>query len=439
MQNRTHTLRSTTCQRASHPRGVAPSHGMRMRGHVVAWLVLTAAAGSTAAASDTLYRLRIGDPARKDREVRVVLDTMIDTASGRTLTPDDLTAALASTRVLLIGESHTSVEFHRVQLQVLRALQRAGRRVLIGVEMYPYTAQAALDAWNAGQLAESAFVEQSRWYEHWGYHWNYYRDIFLFAREAGMPITAVNAPREVVTAVRKKGFANLTPEESAHIPTDIEGETPDHMAYFKASMDDGDSRHPGMNDQALKGMLAAQSTWDATMGWNAVQALNASGDPKAIMVVLVGSGHVAYGVGIERQARRWVDGRVTTLVPVPVEDDKGAPITHARASYADIVYGVAGERESAYPSLGVSMMPAEGGRSIIDVQKDTPAAVAGLAVGDLIVSIDGQPLTSRELFSRLMADKLWGDIVHVGIRRDGETKTIDVALRRQQKTTRDTH
>ena len=318
-------------------------------------------------------------------------------------------------------------------MQVLRALHRSGRRLLLGVEMYPYTAQPALDAWNAGQLVESAFVEQSRWYEHWGYHWNYYRDIFLFAREAGIPITAVNAPREVVTAVRRKGFANLTPDEAAHIPTDIEGETPDHMTFFKASMNDGDSVHPGMSDEALKGMLAAQSTWDATMGWNAVKALKAINDPKAIMVVLVGSGHVSYGLGIERQARRWVDGAVTTLVPVPVEDDKGVPIAQARASYADIVYGVAGERESAYPSLGVSTIPEEHGRSVIDVQKDTPGAAAGLAVGDVIVTMDGQPVADRETFGRIMAGKLWGDAVRLGISRGGEAKTIEVPLRRKAK------
>jgi uncharacterized iron-regulated protein len=404
-----------------------------MRTPAITSILLGVATTVAVASGDTLYRLPLGDPARKDREVPVVLDTMIDTTSGRTLTPDDLPAALGTTRLLLIGESHTSVEFHRVQLQVLRSLQRTGRRVLIGVEMYPYTAQPSLDAWNAGQVAEGVFVEQSHWYEHWGYHWNYYRDIFLFAREAGIPITAVNAPRSVVAAVRKKGFVNLTPEEAAHIPTNIEGETSDHMAFFKASISDGDSAHPGMSDDALKGMLAAQSTWDATMGWNAVKALKASNDPNAIMVVLVGSGHVAYGVGIQRQARRWLTGGVSTLVPVPVEDDKGTPITLARASYADIVYGVAGERESAYPSLGLSSVPAEGGRSIIDVQQDTPAAAAGLAVGDVIATMDGQPITTSELFSRLMAGKLWGDVVRLGILRGGVTKTIDVPLRRRAK------
>jgi S1-C subfamily serine protease len=161
--------------------------------------------------------------------------------------------------------------------------------------------------------------------------------------------------------------------------------------------------------------------------------VKARNDATAIMVVLVGSGHVAYGVGIERQARRWIGGAVTTLVPVPIEDDKGVPITQARASYAHVVYGIAGERHSAYPSLGVSSMPAEGGRSIIDVQKDTPAAAVGLAVGDVIVTFDGQPVTSRETFSRLMAGKLWGDVVRLGITRGGQATTIDVPLRRAAK------
>ena len=404
-----------------------------MRTPVIITAVLLAAATTVAATGDALYRLPIGDPARKDRDVPVVLDTMIDTATARTITPDDLAASLGATRLLLLGESHTSVESHRVQLQVLRALQRSGRRVLVGLEMYPYTAQPALDGWNAGDLSETAFVEQSRWYANWGYNWNYYRDIFVFARESRIALHAVNAPREVIAAVRKKGFANLTPEEAAHIPTDIEGETPDHRAFFKASIEDGDSAHPGMSDEAMNGMLAAQTTWDATMGWNAVKALKAANDPKAIMVVLVGSGHVAYGVGIERQARRWVDGAVTTIGPVPVADDNGTPITQARASYANIVYGVAGERDSAYPSLGVSSMPAEGGRTIIDVQKDTPGEAAGLAVGDVIVTIDGQPVTSSELFSRVMAGKLWGDVVHLGITRAGAAKTIDIPLRRVAK------
>ena len=43
------------------------------------------------------------------------------------------------------------------------------------------------------------------------------------------------------------------------------------------------------------------------MAWNAVKALERLGDdPNAAVVVLVGSGHVAYGLGIERQARTYL-------------------------------------------------------------------------------------------------------------------------------------
>ena len=47
--------------------------------------------------------------------------------------------------------------------------------------------------------------------------------------------------------------------------------------------------HDNMGNQ-----LHSQVLWDATMAYNAVQALEER--PDAIMVVMVGSGHVAYGL-----------------------------------------------------------------------------------------------------------------------------------------------
>ena len=122
---------------------------------------------------------------------------------------------LAKTGILFIGENHTDQNFHDVQLRTIRALHDAGREVLIGLEMFPYTEQPALDNWNAGRYTEDGFVELARWYDNWGYHWNYYRGIFNYARESGINMYAVNSPRDVVKSVRTKGFGNLTPEEAA--------------------------------------------------------------------------------------------------------------------------------------------------------------------------------------------------------------------------------
>ena len=219
--------------------------------------------------------------------------------------------------MLLIGEEHTTADFHRVELRVIRALHEAGRKVMIGLEMFPYTEQKSLDNWRDGLLTETGFLTLARWYEFWGYHWDYYRDIFLYARDNRIPMYGVNTPRNVVTAVRQKGIDHLSDDEKQHVPPHIDVDSADHLVFFKASFDDDDSMHGHMPESMLKSMQAAQATWDASMGYNSVKILKAA-PPDSILVVLVGSGHVAYGVGIEHQARQWFDGKITTLIPVPV-------------------------------------------------------------------------------------------------------------------------
>jgi uncharacterized iron-regulated protein len=299
--------------------------------------------------------------------------------------------------------------------------------------MYPYTEQRFLDQWVDGQLTEEAFLQTSRWYENWGYNWLYYRDIFLFARDHKLRLFAVNAPRDVVTAVRKKGFKNLTPDEAAHIPTDVDTSSPEHRTLFKSFFEGGgDSLHSSMTDAQLDSMIAAQATWDATMAHNAVKALQEHGGPETLMVVLVGSGHVVYGLGIQRQAARHFDGRIATIVPVNVRDEEGHDVKTVQASYADFVWGLPAQTDPIYPSLGLSTNPVEGEKAlkVILVSEKTPAEKAGVQVGDVIVSLDGTPVPDKETLNRLVAAKRWGDEAVLTVKRGGETKELRVSLRR---------
>ena len=131
----------------------------------------TALVAPAAQADDPALNLPIGDPARRDKQATIALDGVTDTATGEVLTSRELPARLKDVRLLFVGESHTSIEFHNVQLAVIKALAQSGRQVMVGLEMYPYTEQAWLDKWNAGQLGEEAFLKDSRWYKNWGYHW----------------------------------------------------------------------------------------------------------------------------------------------------------------------------------------------------------------------------------------------------------------------------
>jgi uncharacterized iron-regulated protein len=402
-----------------------------MRLALAAAVLLTFADASWA--KDPVYRLSIGDPARKDKDAAVTLDAITDTATGETIAPAALGARLAKARLVLVGESHTSVESHRVEVQVIKALADAGRHVTIALEMFPYPSQPALDEWNRGAESEADFVAASHWYDAWGYHWGYYRDVFLLARAHRFPVVAVNAPREVVTAVRQKGLASLPADQSAHFPPAIDVSSADHLAFFKASFDEGDAMHGGMTDAAWTAMLSAQATWDGTMAWNAVKELERHGDdPGATVVVLVGSGHVAYGLGIERQARTYFAGPIASVIAMPIADDKGVPIPAVRASYANFIWGVAREADSYWPALGASTRATENGRrAIIDVEKDTPAAAAGLQVGDVIVSIDGTAIDNRETLNRVLAGYQWGDTPTVIVSRGGADVPVTVPLRRR--------
>jgi aminopeptidase N len=389
------------------------------------------------AQEDTTLRLPIGDPARRERTAPVALDAVTDTRTGELLTPAQMAERLAGARLVLFGESHTEMDFHRAQLRLVEELHRAGRPVLLGLEMYPYTAQESLDRWARGLLTEEGFVELSDWYEHWGYAWGYYRDLFLFARQEEIPLFALNAPREVVTSVRQKGFENLTPEEAAHIPREIDTGSEEHRTLFKSFFGADDPLHAGMTDEQWDAMISAQATWDATMAHNAVRVLRergspAAGAPQPVLVVLVGSGHVAYGLGIQRQAERWFDGRIASVIPVPVRDEEGEPVAEAQASYADFLWGLPPGDGPLYPSLGASTVDSAepAGRRVIFVSEGTVAERAGIRAGDVLVAFDGKPVRSKGDLNRAVAAKRWGDAATVTVVKEGERVEVPVIFRR---------
>lgn len=391
---------------------------------------LLLAPGLAAAAGAKILNLDIGDPARKGREVPLRLDAITDTTSGEAITPAEMVRRLADTGILFIGEEHTNNEFHLVQMRTIRALHEAGRPVLIGLEMFPYTAQSVLDNWNSGRYTEQGFVELGGWYEHWGYHWNYYRDIFLYAREHGIPMYAINSPRETVKAVREKGFGDLTPEQAAHLPPQLAPETEEFRRMYRAFFEEDDALH--RSEAAMAGLYRAQSLWDATMGWNALQALKQHGPPGAIMVVLIGAGHVTYGLGAERQIAPHYEGRIASLIPVPVYDDTRKPVEKLRASFASYVWGVPREDAPTYPTLGVSLMGAIGREptQVIQVSKDSVGERAGIKLGDVLLEFGGKPIDNEVALRRALSGYRWGDAALARLRRDGQEREIEVTFRR---------
>ena len=395
---------------------------------LLAWL----AAGTPAAAqSREPLSLEIGDASRKGTTLSLSVDQVHDTRAGKDVTPDDVAALLGDAAIVLVGESHTAVESHRVQARVISALQRAGRHVILGLEMFPADAPTApFDRWLRGGIDEAALLRESGWYDYWGYPWGYYRDIFLLARQHRLPIRGVNAPRALVSQVGRRGLSGIGAMERAQLPSTIETTDPEHRQLFVAYVGGGSPTHgAGMPADALQRMIDAQSTWDATMAFNAARLHKEANDPKAVVVVLVGSGHVAYGLGIARQAKAYTDARVATVMPIATSASAPESI---RASVADIVWGVPTETYLPYPTLGVSFRStSEVPNAVLMVSPASPAEAIGIKAGDVLLTLDDTSI-KRDVDVRALIDrKQWGDAIRASVKRGEETLTLSGQLRRR--------
>jgi uncharacterized iron-regulated protein len=400
---------------------------MQLRAAALTLTVSLAACASAPPPPPAPTALALGDPARRDRWVTVAAGQIVETRGGQRLDVDGLAARLDGARLVLFGESHAEVAVQADERQLLDALARRGRRVMVGLEMLPAAVQPALDRWVAGEGTEAELIRSSHWYRHWGFHFGHYRALFEFARQRRAPMVALNVEREVITAVRKTGIESLAPADRAKLPARVDLDSAEHRRLFAAFMGGG---HGGLTGADLDGMFRAQCAWDAVMASNAVKALTADPDPRAVLVVVAGSGHVVYGLGIQRQAALWAREPAAAVVSLPAVDDQGRPAP-ARASVADFVWGAPPAPDApVFPSLGASLedRPGAAGPAVTAVRPGSAGHRAGLARGDLIVALDRQAIADKEALLILLGEKAWGDRVQMEILRDGQRRTLTVHL-----------
>lgn len=379
--------------------------------------------------------LQIGDPARRSLTIAPVLDGIVDTRRGDLITPAQFADRLRDTRVLFIGEEHTNGEFHRVQLRAIEALHAAGRKVIIGLEMFPWGENVALQQWTRGELDEPSFLETSRWYEVWSHHWGHYRDIFFFARDQRLRLVGLNAPREVVRAVRASGgFDGLDPAARSRLPPKIDLTSEEHRAVVRSYFEPEDTLHTQLSTEQQERLYLAQVTWDAAMGWQAGQALSTPVDPREIVVVLIGAGHVAYDLGAARQLAGEFKGDIASLIPVTVPPSTaGASPKTVSAAYAKFLWGVPQTAQPTLPVLGVSLMGRLGKEptQVIQIDAASSAAISGVRVGDILRSLDGVKIDGSATLQRKVGDYRWGDSAKLLIEREGQPMELVLQFRRQ--------
>lgn len=217
-----------------------------------------------------------------------------------------------SARYVLLGEGHDVGCDHRVQGRVIAELVAAGLRPTVGLEMVADDRQPVLDRLRDGTLAPGGLAEALDWKQAWGVPYDLYEPALRPALDAGLPLVALNLPRELVRKAGRQGVDALAPEERARLPSPILPAPPAQ----DAALDEALAAHPATDEPAearRTRFLLVQSLWDTQLARAAVEAGRRHGTP---VVVLAGAGHVVNGHGIEHRLRTLDPGaEVLSLAP----------------------------------------------------------------------------------------------------------------------------
>lgn len=243
-------------------------------------------------------------------EITVSPGTLARTKDGKAVGVDEVAKAADKVSFVFLGENHATTAHQQMEADVIQALVKRGRNVVVGLEMYTRPKQEFLDQWSAGTVSEADFLTQSDWKGQWGYDFAFYRPVFNIVRENKLPLIALNVPRDWVRAVGKSGFAGLTDEQKAQLPPDLDLANKDHKSVFTALM----GGHPMTGPQG-DNIYAAQVLWDEGMADTALKyfAKNPP-DKKTVFVVIAGAGHSMYRQGINYRVQKRSGRKGVTLV-----------------------------------------------------------------------------------------------------------------------------
>ncbi len=326
---------------------------------------------------------------------------------------DALIADMARRDVVLLGEQHVEADHHRWQLHTLAQLHAQRPQMVIGFETFPRRVQPVLDKWVAGELTEQQFLAEVQWDEVWSTPAELYLPLFEFARLHRVPMVALNVDKKLTEAVAAKGW-DAVPERER------EGLTRPAPAP-KAYLDELEHVHTmhkeGGGKATLKNFIEAQQTWDRAMA----QGLARQTGRGALVVGVIGSGHLRFGHGVALQLRDLGVTRVGTLLPV-----ERAQCKELVAGLADAVF-VIPERPEVKPPpprLGVQLEQEGGNVRLLEVIAGSLAERTGLRKGDVIVAAAGKPLTRMGDLIRTVRAAPDGTWLPLQIKRGAETQEI---------------
>lgn len=379
----------------------------------------------------TMSRQPIGNPQEPYPAAdRPATGTIRHLPTGVEVSAERMLAVLAEARIVYIGETHDNPAAHRLELQVLRAMaERYPGKLSLGMEMFTTGQQAVLDRWTAGELDEKAFLKESAWHSTWRMDFEYYRDILLFAREHGIPVIGLNAPKELVKAVGMQPLEELDEETRGQLPE------MDLAEPYQRAMTEAVYTGHGEGKKMLDSFHRVQTLWDEAMAESVVRELQTRGEEQR-MVVIAGGNHVRFGFGIPRRVFRRLPVSYRTVgvheVTVPKEKrdrlmDIDLPV-FPMVAYDYLAYVDYESLPGKRVKLGVRFKEDDGRVVVEGVVENSTAGLAGVLAGDTLLQLGDAGISDAFDLVYEVGRHREGDSALLRVQRAGEELTLPLTF-----------
>jgi uncharacterized iron-regulated protein len=359
----------------------------------------------------------------KDTEV----GSIVHLPTGVKINSNQLMDTLSDSKVIYVGETHDNLEAHRVQLEIIRALnEKFPGRVAVGMEMFRRSAQPQLDLWQSGRLSDRKF--KSLFYEHWGTNYRIYKTIFDYISKNRLPIIGLKSNKETQKKFREKGYPERSSDGSF---PEIDLDDPFHKVY-SASVFGGHEKELLKNSKPYKMLLL----WEETMAETVANFLREERFNGWKLVVLAGGFHVQYGFGIPKRAFRRIPHSYSIVLPtvtyIPPElkdremsyDSVSVPLYSADFAWK-VDYKVLPEGKI---KLGVFLEETKKGPKIKSVGENSNAERAGILANDILIEMSGELIAGVEDLKEILQTKKSGDIVTVKFIRNSVQMILEMEL-----------
>ncbi|NNG11684.1 MAG: PDZ domain-containing protein [Halobacteria archaeon] len=316
---------------------------------------------------------------------------------------EDIIPELDDMQVILVGETHDRYDHHLTQLEIIRRLHARNPRLVIGMEAFQQPFQDILDGYIEGELDEQELLRGTEYYRRWKYDFRHYAPILAYAREHALPVVALNLPVELTDKVGRVGIDGLTEPERDQLPAAIDHSDTAYAERLRGIY----HQHPETEGRGFEGFLEVQLIWDEGMAERAAEYLEAHPDYR--MVLLAGTGHLAYGSGIPQRLQRRLGGGMAIIL-----NDWQRQLKPGLADYLLLP-----QQQSLPPAgkFGALLEEHEDELLIKHCLADSPCEQAGIRPGDRILSINDLPVNDLADLRLIMWNLKPGDSITLALKR----------------------